>query len=137
LEPDHGSSDRQCRAIHRAAARRGDSDGLDDPGVVPRHGDRGTRARRMGRGAADAADTRRERMTIAPLDWAVLVVYLIAITGIGLIVGYRVRRSAEYFLGERRFGAAVMIAQSFSVGTHAEMPVSLAGAVYGIGASAI
>ena len=76
-------------------------------------------------------------MTIAPLDWAVLVVYLIAITGIGLIVGYRVRRSAEYFLGERRFGAAVMIAQSFSVGTHAEMPVSLAGAVYGIGASAI
>jgi Na+/proline symporter len=76
-------------------------------------------------------------MTIAPLDWAVLVVYLITITGIGLFVGYRVRRSAEYFLGERRFGASVMIAQSFSVGTHAEMPVSLAGAVYSIGASAI
>ena len=76
-------------------------------------------------------------MTIAPLDWAVLVVYLIAITTIGLIVGYRVRHSAEYFLGERRFGASVMIAQSFSVGTHAEMPVSLAGAVYSIGASAI
>jgi Na+/proline symporter len=31
----------------------------------------------------------------------------------------------------------VMIAQSFSVGTHAEMPVALAGAVYGTGASAI
>ena len=30
-----------------------------------------------------------------------------------------------------------MTAQSLSVGTHAEMPVSLAGAVYSIGASAI
>jgi solute:Na+ symporter, SSS family len=55
-------------------------------------------------------------MTIAPLDWAVLVAYLIVITGIGLIVGYRVRHTAEYFLGERRFGPWVMIGQSLSVG---------------------
>jgi Na+/proline symporter len=76
-------------------------------------------------------------MTIAPLDWAVLILYFIVIASIGLIVGYRVRRSADYFLGGRRFGPWVMIAQSFSVGTHAEMPVALAGAVYGTGASAI
>ena len=76
-------------------------------------------------------------MTIAPLDWIVLVVYLVVITGIGLMVGFRVRRTAEYFLGGRRFGPWVMIAQSLSVGTHAEMPVSLAGAVYSLGASAI
>ena len=76
-------------------------------------------------------------MTIAPLDWIVLVAYLVVITGIGLMVGFRVRRTAEYFLGERRFGPWVMIAQSLSVGTHAEMPVSLAGAVYSLGASAI
>ncbi|PYQ93307.1 MAG: hypothetical protein DMF96_30250 [Acidobacteria bacterium] len=76
-------------------------------------------------------------MKITPLDWAVLVAYLVVITGIGLMVGYRVRRTAEYFLGERRFGPWVMIGQSLSVGTHAEMPVSLAGAVYTIGASAI
>jgi Na+/proline symporter len=74
---------------------------------------------------------------IALLDWAVLIAYLIVITGIGLIVGYRVRRSGEYFLGERRFGPWLMIGQSFSVGTHAEMPVALAGAVYSSGASAI
>src|SRR5439155_1268230 len=67
----------------------------------------------------------------------ILVAYLVVITGIGLMVGYRVRRTAEYFLGERRFGPWVMIGQSLSVGTHAEMPVSLAGAVYTIGASAI
>jgi Na+/proline symporter len=76
-------------------------------------------------------------MTIARLDWAVLLGYLVAITAIGLLAGRRVRRSNEYFLGARRFGPWVMISQSFTVGTHAEMPVALAGAVYGIGASAI
>jgi Na+/proline symporter len=76
-------------------------------------------------------------MTLARLDWAVLIAYFVLIAGIGLVVGSRVRRSADYFLGGRRFGPWVMIAQSFSVGTHAEMPVALAGAVYGSGASAI
>src|SRR5438093_2929959 len=76
-------------------------------------------------------------MNLALLDWAVLVAYFIVIMGIGLTVGYRVRHGGEYFLGGRRFGPWVMIAQSFSVGTHAEMPVALAGAVYGTGASAI
>jgi Na+/proline symporter len=74
---------------------------------------------------------------LATLDWAILIAYLIVITAIGLIVGYRVRQSGEYFLGGRRFGPWLMIGQSFGVGTHAEMPVSLAGAVYSLGASAI
>ena len=76
-------------------------------------------------------------MSIAPLDWAVIVAYLVTITAIGLIAGYRVRRTGDYFLGGRRFGPWLMIGQSFSIGTHAEMPVSLAGAVYAIGASGI
>lgn len=76
-------------------------------------------------------------MDLAPLDWAVIVAYFVGITAIGVIVGYRVRQSGEYFLGGRRFGPWLMIGQSFGVGTHAEMPVALAGAVYSIGASAI
>lgn len=76
-------------------------------------------------------------MNIATLDWIVLGGYLVVITAIGLIVGYRVRRSGEFFLGGRRFGPWLMIGQSFGVGTHAEMPVALAGAVYSVGASAI
>jgi Na+/proline symporter len=76
-------------------------------------------------------------MSIAPLDWAILVAYLVIITAIGLIVGYRVRRSGEFFLGDRRFGPWLMIGQSFGVGTHAEMPVALAGVVYSMGASGI
>ncbi len=76
-------------------------------------------------------------MNITPLDWAILIGYLVVITAIGLIVGYRVRHTTEYFLGERRFGPWLMIGQSFGVGTHAEMPVALAGAVYTLGASGI
>src|SRR5918912_649546 len=76
-------------------------------------------------------------MNITTLDWAVVVAYFIVVTAIGLIVGYRVRQSGEYFLGGRRFGPWLMIGQSFGVGTHAEMPVALAGAVYTTGASAI
>ena len=76
-------------------------------------------------------------MSIAPLDWAVIAVYFVVITAIGLVVGYRVRRSGEYFLGGRKFGPWLMMGQSFGVGTHAEMPVALAGAVYTSGASAI
>jgi Na+/proline symporter len=76
-------------------------------------------------------------MDITALDWVVLIAYLIIVTGIGLIVGYRVRHSADYFLGGRRFGPWLMIAQSFGVGTHAEMPVALAGAVYSVGVSGI
>jgi Na+/proline symporter len=75
--------------------------------------------------------------SITPLDWIVLAAYLIGITAVGLIAGYRVRRSNEYFLGGRRFGPWLMIAQSFGVGTHAEMPVALAGAVYWAGVSGI
>src|SRR5687767_2077623 len=76
-------------------------------------------------------------MSLAPLDWIVIGAYLVIITAIGLFVGYRVRHSGEYFLGGRRFGPWLMIGQSFGVGTHAEMPVALAGAVYMHGASAI
>jgi Na+/proline symporter len=76
-------------------------------------------------------------MNIATLDWVVVVIYFIVITAIGLIAGYRVRRSGEYFLADRRFGPWLMIGQSFGVGTHAEMPVALAGAVYTSGASGI
>lgn len=70
-------------------------------------------------------------------DWVVLGGYLAAVLGIGAYAATRVRHSGEYFLGNRGFGKLVMIAQSFGTGTHAEMPVSLAGAVYSIGAPGI
>jgi len=76
-------------------------------------------------------------MHLATLDWLIIVAYFIVVTAMGLVVGYRIRRTGEYFLGGRRFGPWLMMGQSFGVGTHAEMPVALAGAVYTTGASAI
>ncbi|MBM3803312.1 MAG: sodium:solute symporter family protein [Acidimicrobiia bacterium] len=76
-------------------------------------------------------------MHITTVDWIVLITYLAACAGIGIIVGLRVKDTDHYFLGKRRFGKWLMMGQSFGVGTHAEMPVSLTGAVYSVGASGI
>lgn len=76
-------------------------------------------------------------MGLAAVDWVVLVAYFLICLSIGVVVGLKVKDSDHYFLGKRKFGKWLMIGQSFGVGTHAEMPVSLAGAVYGVGASAI
>lgn len=76
-------------------------------------------------------------LKISGLDWLVLAGYLAGIAVIGIIAGLRVKDTAHYFMGSRRFGRLLMIGQSFGTGTHAEMPVSLAGAVYSVGVSGI
>ena len=134
LQPDAGSRHRQHRAIHadchsttwcrwRRRFRRAYL-GMTTAGTVTADWDAAACALRFPRAS--------QPMTIARCSTGPSSSrYLVVITAIGLIVGYRVRHSREYFLGGRRFGPWVMIGQSFSVGTHAEMPVALAGAVYG------
>ena len=70
-------------------------------------------------------------------DWLIVGGYLAGLGAVGIVATLRVKNTGQYFLGERRFGKLLMVAQSFSVSTHAEMPVSLAGAVYSMGISAI
>lgn len=76
-------------------------------------------------------------MQLGWLDWLVVGSYLVALMGVGIVATLRVKDTGEYFLGKRRFGKLLMVAQTFGVGTHTEMPVSLAGAVYSMGISAI
>ena len=76
-------------------------------------------------------------MTLAPLDLLIIVIYLASLLGMGIAASRRVKDTKNYFLGKRHFGKLIMIAQTFGVGTHAEMPVSLSGAVYSFGMSAI
>lgn len=76
-------------------------------------------------------------ITIAPIDWIVLIAYLAIVSVIGVVASARIKDTSHYFLGGRRFGRWLMIAQSFGTGTHAEMPVSLAGIVYTLGLSGI
>jgi Na+/proline symporter len=70
-------------------------------------------------------------------DWVVLIAYLAGVVAIGVIAAGHITGTDNYFLGSRRFGKWIMIGQSFGTGTHSEMPVSLAGAVYTIGYSGI
>ena len=74
---------------------------------------------------------------LGPIDWFVLILYLLGVACIGILAGRRVKDTENYFLGGRRFNKWLMIGQSFGTGTHAEMPVSLAGAVYSVGVSGI
>ena len=74
---------------------------------------------------------------LAAIDWVVLIGYLIIIACIGVLAGLKVKDTGHYFMGSRKFGKLLMIGQSFGTGTHAEMPVSLAGAVYNVGISGI
>jgi Na+/proline symporter len=76
-------------------------------------------------------------LQLAAIDWVVLAGYLIGIAALGVWIGRRVGDTDNYFLGARRFNKWVMMGQSLGTGTHADMPVSLAGAVYGMGLSAI
>lgn len=76
-------------------------------------------------------------LVLHPLDWAVILAYFVGIVALGVWAGRRVRETQDFFLGKRRFGIWLLIGQSFGVGTHAEMPVSLAGAAYQSGYSAI
>jgi len=76
-------------------------------------------------------------LELATIDWVVLIGYLIGIAALGIWIGRKVGDTEHYFLGARRFNKWIMIGQSLGVGTHADMPVSLAGAVYGIGVSGI
>lgn len=76
-------------------------------------------------------------LQLSAIDWIVLVGYIIGIVTVGIWVGWKVRSTQDYFLGGRKFGKLLMIGQSFGVGTHAEMPAALAGAVYTHGVSGI
>lgn len=75
--------------------------------------------------------------SLSGADWAVIVGYFVFITAVGFIAVRRVKDTHDYFLGGHKFGRVLMMAQSFGIGTHAEQPVSLAGAVAKSGFAAI
>jgi Na+/proline symporter len=58
-------------------------------------------------------------LQLNPIDWIILIVYLIGVAIIGLLAGRKIRGTESYFLGERGFNRWLMIGQSFGIGTHA------------------
>jgi len=71
------------------------------------------------------------------LDWAVIAIYLLSITAIGVWTIRKIRSAGDYFMGNRGFGKVLMIAQAFGVGTHTDQPVSVSGAASTTGLAGI
>ena len=71
------------------------------------------------------------------VDWVVIAVYLIGITLVGFWAVRKVRSSASYFIGDRKFGKLMMAFFMFGSGTHSDQAVSVASKTYSSGASGI
>jgi Na+/proline symporter len=71
------------------------------------------------------------------IDWIVIVAYLLGITLIGFWAVRKVRSSASYFIGDRKFGKIMMAFFMFGSGTHSDQAVSVASKTYQTGASGI
>lgn len=74
---------------------------------------------------------------ISLIDVGVLFVYFFGIVIIGVWTRKKIKSSGDYFMGDRRFGKVLMIAQAFGTGTHTDQPVSVAGASYTNGIAGI
>ena len=75
--------------------------------------------------------------SLQSIDWVVIALYFAGMVAVGLIAARNVKKTADYFLGNRSFNVWLVIGQALGVGTHAEMPVSLAGKIYQSGYSGI
>jgi len=74
---------------------------------------------------------------LSRLDLWIVALYLLGITVLGLYASRRVRDSTSFFIGGRRFGKLLMLAQSLGSGTHADQATGVMGACYSIGLSGI
>jgi SSS family transporter len=71
------------------------------------------------------------------VDWIVIAVYLLGITFVGLWAVKKVRSSASFFIGDRKFGKVMMAFFMFGSGTHSDQAVGVAAKTYHSGASGI
>jgi Na+/proline symporter len=69
---------------------------------------------------------------LSKLDLAVVVAYLAGTTAFGLYVSRRVKDTEGFFMGNRRFGKSLMVAQALTTGTRADFAIGVVGASYEI-----
>ena len=71
-----------------------------------------------------------------PVDIAVIVIYLVAITALGVWMARRVKTASDFFM-PRRFGKAMMITNAFGTGTASDQAVTVASGTFRSGLSGI
>jgi len=74
---------------------------------------------------------------ISGWDWFTLCLYLVGITFIGVWMARRIKDSADFFIGGRRFGKAFMIFFSFGAGTSGNDAVGVSSKTFTNGLSGI
>jgi len=74
---------------------------------------------------------------ISSVDWFALTLYLLGITVIGVWTARKVKDSADFFMGGRRFGKAFMVFFAFGAGTNGNQAVTVASKTYTNGLSGI
>ena len=72
---------------------------------------------------------------ITPIDWLVILGYLLGITVLGIWTVRMVKSSASFFISERKFGSLMMIFFNFGTGTHSDQAVGVASKTFHVGAS--
>lgn len=71
-----------------------------------------------------------------PIDIAVVILYLVGITALGVWTARKVKTSSDFFM-PRRFGKAMMITNAFGTGTASDQAVVVASATFRRGLSGI
>src|SRR5207253_10900829 len=76
-------------------------------------------------------------MHISRIDIAVIVVYLLAVLGLGLYQALKIRTSGDYYAGGRKFNKFYLMMHALGTASHADEPVSVIGGAYEKGLSGI
>src|SRR5438552_11135123 len=76
-------------------------------------------------------------MHIARIDLAIIVVYLVAVLGVGLYQARKIRTSGDYYAGGRKFNKFYLMMHALGTASHADEPVSVIGGAYEKGLSGI
>lgn len=74
---------------------------------------------------------------ISAWDWLTLGLYLVGITALGIWTATRVKDTADFFMGGRRFGKTMMVFFAFGAGTNGNQAVGVAAKTYSNGFSGI
>src|SRR5438067_12074718 len=72
-------------------------------------------------------------MRISSLDIAVVIVYLLAVLGVGLYQALKIRTSGDYYAGGRKFNKFYLLMHALGTASHADEPVIVLAGAYVIG----
>ena len=76
-------------------------------------------------------------MQIHSIDIAVVVIYLLAVLGLGLYQALKIRTSGDYYAGGRKFNKFYLMMHALGTASHVMKPVSVIGGAYQKGIAGI